>query len=110
MVWDGMVNGKTNSDLIQEIEENFEEFIALPGKYEIDEYNMMEEFVDNLPDGDKKDKLYDAIRGRGAFRRFKDEVYKLGLEQKWYKYRDEAYEMVAIEWCNKNQIEIIKER
>ena len=110
MVWDGMVNGKTDPDLIEEIEENFEEYITLPGKYEIDEYNMMEEFVENLPDGRKKGELYDAIRGRGAFRRFKDEVYELGLVQKWYKYRDEAYEMVAIKWCNKNQIEIIKER
>ena len=84
MVWDGMVNGKTDPDLIEEIEENFEEYITLPGKYEIDEYNMMEEFVDNLPDGRKKGELYDAIQGRGAFRRFKDEVYELGLEQKWY--------------------------
>lgn len=84
MVWDGMVNGKTDPDLIEEIEENFEEYITLPGKYEIDEYNMMKEFVENLPDGRKKGELYDAIQGRGAFRRFKDEVYELGLEQKWY--------------------------
>lgn len=108
MVWDGMVNGEINPDLIKEIEDNFEEYIALPGKYEIDEYNMMEEFIDNLPEGGKQDELYDAIRGRGAFRRFKDEVYELGLEQKWYKYRDDAYEKLALEWCEKNGIKIIK--
>lgn len=33
----------------------------------MDEYNMMEEFVDNLPDDRKKDELYDAIRGIGTF-------------------------------------------
>lgn len=108
MVWDGMVNGEIDPDLIEEIEENFEEYIVLPGKYEIDEYNMMEEFIDNLPEGRKQDELYDAIRGRGAFQRFKDEIYELGLEQRWYKYRDDAYEKVAIEWCKENGIEIIK--
>lgn len=30
---------------------------------------MMEEFIDSLPDGRKQDELYDAIQGRGAFRR-----------------------------------------
>ena len=110
MVWDGMVNGETDPDLIEEIEENFEEYITLPGKYEIDEYSMMEEFIDSLPEGRKQDELYDVIQGRGAFRRFKDEVYELDLEQKWYKYRDDAYEKLAIEWCEENGIEIIKDK
>lgn len=108
MVWDGMVNGENDSDLIDEIEENFDEFIALPGKYEIDEYMMMEEFIDNLPKGRKQDQLYNAIRGKGAFRRFKDKVYEIGLEQKWYQYRDDANKKLAIKWCKENGIEIIK--
>lgn len=110
MVFDGMVNGETKPELIDEIEESLGEYIVLPGQYEVDEYSMMEEFIDNLPEGRKQDELYDAIRGRGAFRRFKDEVYELGLEQKWYKYRDKAYEKLAIEWCEENGIEIIKDK
>lgn len=110
MVWDGMVNGETDPDLIEEIEESFDEYIALPGRFEIDEYGMMEEFIDNLPEGRKQDELYDAIRGKGAFRRFKDAVYELGLEQKWYKYRDGAYEKLAIEWCEENGIEGINDK
>lgn len=110
MVWDGMVNGENDPDLIEEIEENFDEYIALPRQCEIDEYSMMEEFIDNLPEGRKQDELYDAIQGRGAFRKFKDEVYELGLEQKWYKYRDEAYGNLAREWCEENGIEIIKDK
>lgn len=107
MVCNGMVNGEIDSDLIEEIEESFDEYIALPGQYEIDEYNMMEEFINDLPEGRKQDELYDVIQGSGAFRRFKDEVYELGLEQRWYKYRDEAYEKLALEWCKENGIEII---
>ncbi len=110
MVWDGMVNGETDPDLIEEIEESFDEYIALPGRFEIDEYGVMEEFIDNLPEGRKQDELYDAIRGKGAFRRFKDAVYELGLEQKWYKYRDSAYEKLAIKWCEENGIERINDK
>lgn len=109
MVWEGMVNGEDAPDLIEEIEGSLDEYIILPGQYEIDEYSMMEEFIDSLPEGYKQDKLYDAISGRGAFRRFKDEVYELGLEQKWYKYRDSEYKKLAIEWCEKNNLEIIKD-
>lgn len=110
MVWNGMVNGETVPELIDEIEESFDEYIALPGQYEIDEYSMMEEFVENLPEGRKKMELADAIQGRGAFRRFKDTVYDVGWEGKWYKCREESYEQVARKWCEENGIEIIKDK
>ena len=107
MVWDSMVNGETSKDLIEEMEENFEEYILLPEKHEIDEYNMMVGFIDNLTSGSNKDELYETIRGKGAFQRFKDKVSEFGLEQRWYKYRNDSYEKVAVEWCIKNKIEVI---
>jgi hypothetical protein len=110
MVWDGMVNGEPDPEAIEEIEENFDEYIAFPGQYEIDEYSMMEEFVENLPGCIKKIELSDSLQGRGAFRRFKDTIYDLGLEQKWYKFRKLAYEQVARNWCEENGIEIIKDK
>lgn len=45
-----------------------------------------------------------AIRGKGAFRRFKDCLFDLGMEQEWYKYRDACYEKIAREWCEKHGI------
>ena len=81
IVWDGMVNGEPDPELIEAIEENFDEYIALPSQYEIDEYSMMEEFVENLPDGRKKMELSESLQGRGAFRRFKDVAYDLGLDK-----------------------------
>ena len=42
--------------------------------------------------------------GKGAFRRFKDSVIRLGLDQRWYQWRDEAYKKKAIEWCEENGI------
>lgn len=49
--------------------------------------------------------LYDDIsknRVRGAFRRFKEDIRKTGMEQEWYDYRDKAYRNAAIEWCDEN--------
>jgi len=105
-----MVNGDDDFELIEEIEENFDEYISLPSQYEIDEYSMMEELIESLPAGREQMNLSDAIRGRGAFRRFKDAVNDLGVEQKWYKFRDGSYEQVARKWCEENEIEIIEDR
>ena len=46
--------------------------------------------------------------GRGAFRRFKDKLYDLNLEKHWYQYRDEAYEKIARQWCERHKIDIVE--
>lgn len=107
MVFDGMINGEYNPELMEEISEGFiEDFIPLPGQYEIHEYRMMESFIYELPTGRIQDILEQAIRGKGAFRRFKDRLYDVGLEEKWYKYRDACYESIAREWCEKYGITV----
>lgn len=71
MIFDGMVDGEDNPELIAEIEDSFiEEYIPLPGQYEINEYRIMEEFIYDLPEGRNQDTLERVIQGRGAFRRF----------------------------------------
>lgn len=32
-------------------------------------------------------------------------LFDLNLEQKWYDYRDRAYERIAKEWCEKYNID-----
>mgnify|MGYP007037119859 CR=1 FL=1 len=52
MIFDGMVNGETDPDLIEDIEEGFiEDYIPLPRQYDMNEYRMMEEFIYDLPAG-----------------------------------------------------------
>lgn len=108
MYADSMLTGEDDSELEADMEENWEDYYPLPGKFEIDEYSMMEEFIRSLPDGKARNRLESAIRGKGAFRRFKDAVADLGLEEKWYEYRDGAYVKVAKEWCEKNGIECVE--
>lgn len=65
-----------------------------------------EEFIYDLPAGRAQDALDAAIRGKGAFRRFKDRLYDFDLQEKWYKYRDDCYEQIARDWCERFGIEI----
>ena len=46
--------------------------------------------------------LLDKIRGSGAFRRFKDTIYRYEIEKDWFKFKDEAYKEIAISWLESN--------
>ena len=92
---------------IEELKEKFEtdDYIELPTKYAIHEYNIMKEFCLSVEDEDIKDKLLDAISGRGAFRMFKSRAYEYNILEKWYEYKNEALKQIAIDWCEENKIE-----
>lgn len=77
-------------------------FFALPSQFDIHEYSIMEDFVWELPQGHVQDSLENAIRGKGAFRRFKDGIRRFGIEQQWYHFQEEAYRKLAIEWCEEH--------
>lgn len=79
-------------------------YIALPSKFDIHEYGIMERFCLSIEDEDVSESLYRAIKGRGAFRRFKDNIHRYGIAEDWYKYRDEAIRQIAIDWCEENEI------
>ncbi len=91
----------------EEKEDIYEENIDLPTKYDIDEYSMMEEFIETIDDERLYNQLYIALNGRGAFRRFKDTCINFDIIDDWYKFRDEKYKELAIEWCKDNNIEYI---
>ncbi|MFQ6070089.1 MAG: UPF0158 family protein [Candidatus Aminicenantales bacterium] len=86
------------------LEDEEDKFIALPSRFEIDEYSMMERFALSVSNAEISDSLYTAIKGRGAFRRFKDEILRFGIEEDWYRYRHEKFKELAIYWCEDNKI------
>lgn len=77
-------------------------FKRLPEKRDVNEYGMMDDFSNSIGSS----WLMSAIRGPGAFRRFKDAVRYMGVEQEWYHFRDEQYRRIALEWCEECGIEI----
>ena len=104
---DPLMTDMTEEDksLAAAIEDTPERFLRFPTKYEIHQYRMMGDFIDQLSPGKAQEELVYAIRGKGAFRRFKQSVRYHGLEQRWYDYLAEAYRELAIRWCEEEGLE-----
>jgi hypothetical protein len=79
-------------------------YLQLPDRFEIHEYQIMERFCLSVDDEDMRGDLCDAIRGRGAFRRFKDRMQLYGMAEEWYRYRDAALREIAVAWCEAHGI------
>jgi hypothetical protein len=88
--------------------ENFENYKELPTKYEVNEYEIMEDYCITISDQVKRDALLKAIKGKRAFRRFKDKIIDFDIEEQWYSFRDERYKEIAIEWCQDNNVNYIE--
>jgi hypothetical protein len=86
-----------------------EDFIPLPGKFEIHEWSIMERFTRSLTDAAVSDELEAAVHGRGAFHRFKDIVHRLGIADEWYRFRDAALEEIATEFLEAHEIAFHRE-
>ena len=100
-----MIDMTEDKALASAIEDMPERFLRFSTKYEIHQYRIMEDFIDQLPPGRAQEELACAIRGKGAFRRFKQSVRYHGLEQRWYDYLAEAYRELAIRWCAEEGLE-----
>ena len=78
--------------------------LELPDRVHIDEWRMMQDFAEEQEQCRCRPELLSAVHGAGAFRRFKDTIQRLGLEDSWYQYREAAFEQVAKEWLEENKI------
>ncbi|WP_059173122.1 UPF0158 family protein [Bacillus sp. FJAT-27445] len=103
-IYDWQIEARDAAIAILENEENY---ISLPSQYDIHEYRIMERFCFSMDDERKKDALLRAISGKGAFGRFKDKIYDLGVHDDWYAYRDNELKKIGIEWCRDHDIEFI---
>jgi Uncharacterised protein family (UPF0158) len=79
-------------------------YLEFPDRDEINEYRMMENFSYSLDEGHTKERLISAIQGRGAFRRFKDQVDQLGKREQWFAFRKECYREKAVRWCEYHEV------
>lgn len=71
--WDTKT-GETDEVLAAEMENDPKCFLRFPTKYEIHEYRIMEDFIEQLSPGKVQINLSYSIRGKGGFRRFKESI------------------------------------
>ena len=81
-----------------------DDFVALPDKFEIHEYSIMERFCLSLPDEALQNELLHAIRGSGAFRRFKAAIYRKEIQDDWYRFRNESLKRIATDFLESEAI------
>ena len=96
-----------NREIAIDILENDDNYIELPSSFDIHEYRIMEDFCCTVTNERIQDALFRALRGKGAFRRFKDQLIDFGVEDKWYSYRHERFKEIARDWCEDYGIEYI---
>ena len=84
-----------------------ERYVEVPPADTRDAYRDMEDFIETVEDEQFANRLWRAIEGKGAFRRFKDTLYDRPAEQeRWYKFKDDCLRQRAIEWLESLDIEL----
>lgn len=98
--------GEYSEDMIEKAKEvlDSDDYLSLPDKFDIHEYNIMEKFCYSVDDERVRENLLNKIKGSGAFGRFKDAIYQYHIEESWYSYRHEKLKQIAIDWLDMNQI------
>ena len=85
---------------------NPDRYIRIPERPSYEGYNLMVEFAEKVEDELLREKLYIALDGKGAFRRFKNVIADYpDYREKWFKFRDEKMNKKVIEWLNSIGIE-----
>lgn len=96
-------------DVMELLEEIYlEDCVAFPDKFDINDYRIMERFIVSETEGEICERLYSAIQGRGAFRCFRNELARAGLEDQWYDYRNKQYIQIARGWAVSNKVIVIE--
>jgi len=80
-------------------------FLKLPTKFDVHEWAIMQEFSQEQENGRTRAELLDAIHGSGAFRMFKSTIRRLGIEEDWYRFREESIKQIAIEWLEEHHLQ-----
>jgi hypothetical protein len=86
-----------------EVEES-DEWLALPKKFDLHEWQIMRDFAHSFPDDDLSNELLDAVHGSKAFRRFQQVVDCHDLRDEWFKFKKAAITDIVVHWLEVNEI------
>ena len=81
-------------------------YISIPGEDSHEAYRDMERFISTVQSDRLRDRLWQAIQGRGAFRYFKDVLYEHPVEQeRWFAFKDRRFHDRISRWLESEGIE-----
>jgi len=85
------------------------DYLPLPSQFEIHEYAIMERFCLALEDEAVGRELWRQMHGSGAFRRFKDALYRYNMADTWFAYRQTAFAEIATTWLEAHHIPYVRD-
>jgi Uncharacterised protein family (UPF0158) len=71
--------------------ESSDDFVLLPNQRDMDEYSSMARFCGTIDNARDRQRLEDAISGKGAFSRFKSMIIEIGVRDQWFDYKQKAF-------------------
>ena len=102
---DAYCDEEENRKLLEDVENNFKNYITLPTEYEINEYGIMEAFVAEQQE-EIQNILNKILNEKRPFSNFKDKVFELDIRDEWFEFKKEKLEKIAVDWCEINSIVI----
>ncbi|KAB2902163.1 MAG: hypothetical protein F9K27_17615 [Anaerolineae bacterium] len=82
-------------------------YLKIPQIDSFEDYRDMADFIATIEDDHRRELLEVAIRGKGAFRRFKDVLYSYPDErERWFAFQEEEMQRRVIHWLNAKNIEL----
>ena len=96
-------------DLIDEIDEHFEDYFVFEQMSSSESFQVMIAFVNEVEDESFRKRLVFALNRSHPFRKFKDEIDFNGeYRERWFKLKEEKYiEYVKMAILEHNQIEVL---
>lgn len=92
--------------LASQIRADGERFVPISPTESYESYHLMEEFIEQVKDVRLRERLADAITGKGAFRRFKDTLLAYPrVREDWFRFDAAAKRRWAAEWLVSLSIE-----
>jgi hypothetical protein len=83
-------------------------FISVEPDDPHEDYRDMERFIGQVENDWLRERLWDAIQGRGAFRRFKDLLRRHpDVEEHWFTFKADRIEQRMLDWLEYHDIEPI---
>ena len=108
LVSDEFMDTNETEEIYERLDDEPERYLSIPTESSREGYQDMVAFTESLEDENLKEKLWIALDGRGAFRRFKDVLLSYPEErEEWFRFQDERLEKRVTEWLEENEIELI---
>ncbi len=105
-----LLDGLDEDEIARAIEEDPDRYAEIPRIESQRDYDLMRRFADSVEEADIREKLDLALRGKGAFGRFRDVVFPYpDLKAKWLTVRQEALLAEAKGWLDSLGIEPVYE-